>query len=242
VHRAVRKHHLDNVTFDLHEGEVLGIAGLLGSGRTELLRAIFGLDRLDSGTISVDGRVVTRPTPIRMKSQGVGMTPEDRKGQGLVSVLSVAKNLTLSCLDRVSRNRVIMPGSERMLAEQMVQALSIRTPALGVLARALSGGNQQKLVIGKWLNSQVKVLLMDEPTRGIDIEAKNQVYELVRKLAGQGISVIFVSSEIDEVLEVSDRVLILNRGRIVADVRAADVTLERVLAIAMSDEEVHAQS
>jgi len=110
-----------------------------------------------------------------------------------------------------------------------------------VLARALSGGNQQKLVIGKWLNSQVKVLLMDEPTRGIDIEAKNQVYELVRKLAGQGISVIFVSSEIDEVLEVSDRILVLNAGRIVADVRAADVTLERVLAIAMSNEEVQAQ-
>lgn len=240
VRSAVRSHHLDHVTFDLHEGEVLGIAGLLGSGRTELLRAIFGLDRLDSGTIAVDGKVVVRPTPIRMKSHGVGMTPEDRKGQGLVSVLSVAKNLTLSCLDRVSRNRVIMPGTERELARQMVDALSIRTPTLGVLARALSGGNQQKLVIGKWLNSQVKVLLMDEPTRGIDIEAKNQVYELVRKLAGQGISVIFVSSEIDEVLEVSDRILVLNRGRIVADVRAADVTLERVLAIAMNDEEVQA--
>jgi simple sugar transport system ATP-binding protein len=173
-----------------------------------------------------------------MKSLGVGMTPEDRKGQGLVSVLSVAKNLTLSCLDRVSRNRVIMPQLERALAGSMVEALSIRTPSLGVKARALSGGNQQKLVIGKWLNSQVKILLMDEPTRGIDIEAKNQVYELVRNLAGQGISLIFVSSEIDEVLEVSDRILILNQGRIVADVRAAQVTLERVLSIAMSNEEV----
>ncbi|MGO9310550.1 MAG: sugar ABC transporter ATP-binding protein [Spirochaetia bacterium] len=238
VSHAQRRHHLRDVTFDLHEGEVLGIAGLLGSGRTELLRAIFGLDRLDSGTISVDGRIVSRPTPIRMKSLGVGMTPEDRKGQGLVSVLSVAKNLTLSCLDRVSRNRVIMPQLERSLANSMVGALSIRTPSLGVKARALSGGNQQKLVIGKWLNSQVKVLLMDEPTRGIDIEAKNQVYELVRNLAAEGISVIFVSSEIDEVLEVSDRILVLNQGRIVADVRAAQVTLERVLSIAMSDEEV----
>jgi len=238
VRHAERRHHLHDVTFDLHEGEVLGIAGLLGSGRTELLRAVFGLDRLDSGSISVDGRVVSRPTPIRMKSLGVGMTPEDRKGQGLVSVLSVAKNLTLSCLDRVSRNRVIMPQLERALAGAMVESLSIRTPGLGVRARALSGGNQQKLVIGKWLNSQVRVLLMDEPTRGIDIEAKNHVYELVRDLAGRGISVIFVSSEIDEVLEVSDRILIINQGRIVADVRAAQVTLERVLAIAMSNEEV----
>lgn len=238
VRHAERRNHLHDVTLDLHEGEVLGIAGLLGSGRTELLRAIFGLDRLDSGSVSIDGRVVSRPTPIRMKSLGVGMTPEDRKAQGLVSVLSVAKNLTLSCLDRVSRNRVIMPQLERALAGSMVEALSIRTPSLGVKARSLSGGNQQKLVIGKWLNSQVKVLLMDEPTRGIDIEAKNQVYELVRNLSGRGISVIFVSSEIDEVLEVSDRILILNQGRIVADVRAAEVTLERVLSIAMSNEEV----
>ena len=206
-----------------------------GSGRTELLRAIFGLDRLEAGTIAVGGKVVPRPTPIRMKALGIGMTPEDRKGQGLVQALSVAKNLTLSCLDRVSRNRVLSLRKERALADEMVAALSIRTPSIGVKARALSGGNQQKLVIGKWLNSQVKVLLMDEPTRGIDIEAKNQVYELVRNLAGRGISVIFVSSEIDEVLEVSDRILVLNGGRIVADVRAADVTLEKVLAMAMSD-------
>jgi ABC-type sugar transport system ATPase subunit len=232
-----RRHHLHGVSFDLHEGEVLGIAGLLGSGRTELLRAIFGLDSLDAGTISVDGKQVSRPTPMRMKALGVGMTPEDRKGQGLVSVLSVAKNLTLSCLDRVSRNSVISLRAERALAGTMVEALSIRTPGLAVQARALSGGNQQKLVIGKWLNSQVKVLLMDEPTRGIDIEAKNQVYELVRSLASRGISVIFVSSEIDEVLEVSDRVLVLNRGSIAADVPSSEVDLEKVLGIAMSTEE-----
>ncbi len=236
VRGATRRHHLRDVSFDLREGEVLGIAGLLGSGRTELLRAIFGLDRLEKGIIEVDGKAVARPTPIRMKSLGVGMTPEDRKGQGIVSALSVAKNLTLSCLERVSRNRVISLQSERTLADGMVKALSIRTPDLAVKARALSGGNQQKVVIGKWLASQVKVLLMDEPTRGIDIEAKGQVYELVRSLADRGISVIFVSSEIDEVLEVSDRILVLNRGRVAADLRAEQATLEKVLAIAMSDE------
>jgi ABC-type sugar transport system ATPase subunit len=237
VRNAVRSRFIRDISFDLHEGEVLGIAGLLGSGRTELLRAIFGLDRLDSGSIVVNGGVVPRPTPIRMKSLGVGMTPEDRKGQGIVAALSVAKNLTLTSLDRVSRGRVISPRAERDLAGGMVKALSIRTPGIGVLARALSGGNQQKLVIGKWLNSQVQVLLMDEPTRGIDIEAKNQVYGLVRDLAGRGISIIFVSSEIDEVLEVSDRVLVINQGRITADLPIAQATLEKVLAIAMSDEE-----
>ncbi len=237
VRHLTRAHHLHDVSFDLHEGEVLGIAGLLGSGRTELLRAIFGLDRLDDGSLVIDGRTIRRPTPILMKSLGVGMTPEDRKAQGIVAVLSVAKNLTLSCLNRVSRNRVISLQSERTLASEMVAALSIRTPDLDARARTLSGGNQQKLVIGRWLNSQVKILLMDEPTRGIDIEAKSQVYGLVRSLAGQGISVIFVSSEIDEVLEVSDRILVLNRGRIAADMRAAQADLEKVLAIAMNAEE-----
>jgi ABC-type sugar transport system ATPase subunit len=237
VRNLERKHHLHGISFDLHEGEVLGIAGLLGSGRTELLRAIFGLDPLDGGSITVDGRLVSRPTPVLMRSLGVGMTPEDRKGQGFVSVLSVAKNLTLSCLHRVSRSSILSLKAERALAGSMVEALSIRTPDLAVQARALSGGNQQKLVIGKWLNSQVKLLLMDEPTRGIDIEAKNQVYELVRSLASQGISVIFVSSEIDEVLDVSDRVLILNRGRVAADVPSARITLDKVLAIVMNSEE-----
>jgi simple sugar transport system ATP-binding protein len=238
VRNLERKHLLRGISFDLHEGEVLGLAGLLGSGRTELLRAIFGLDPLDGGTITVNGRRISRPTAVLMRSLGVGMTPEDRKGQGLVSVLSVAKNLTLSCLNRVSRGRILSLKAERTLAAGMVEALSIRTPDLTVQARALSGGNQQKLVIGKWLASQVKLLLMDEPTRGIDIEAKNQVYELVRSLASQGISVIFVSSEIDEVLEVSDRVLVLNRGRVAADVPSTGVTLDKVLAIAMQEEEV----
>jgi ABC-type sugar transport system ATPase subunit len=238
VRNLERKHLLRGISFDLHEGEVLGLAGLLGSGRTELLRAIFGLDPLDGGTITVNGRLISRPTAVLMRSLGVGMTPEDRKGQGLVSVLSVAKNLTLSCLNRVSRGRILSLKAERTLAAGMVEALSIRTPDLTVQARALSGGNQQKLVIGKWLASQVKLLLMDEPTRGIDIEAKNQVYELVRSLASQGISVIFVSSEIDEVLEVSDRVLVLNRGRVAADVPSTGVTLDKVLAIAMQEEEV----
>ncbi|HTZ52219.1 MAG TPA: sugar ABC transporter ATP-binding protein [Spirochaetia bacterium] len=237
VKDAFRKRFIRGVSFDLHEGEVLGIAGLLGSGRTELLRAIFGLDRLDSGSIIVNGRTVRRPTPIRMKSLGVGMTPEDRKGEGIVAALSVAKNLTLTSLDRISRARVISPRAERDLAGGMVKALSIRTPNTAVQARALSGGNQQKLVIGKWLNSQVQVLLMDEPTRGIDIEAKNQVYGLVRELAARGISIVFVSSEIEEVLEVSDRILVFNRGRIAADLPIGQATLEKVLAISMVDEE-----
>jgi len=226
---------LHDLSFELHSGEVLGIAGLLGSGRTELLRAIMGLDPFDSGTIKVDGVQVRRPSPTLMKRLGVGMTPEDRKSEGIVQMMSVGKNLTLSCLEKVSWKNVISLRRERALGGKMMKSLSIKTPSLDTEAKSLSGGNQQKLVIGKWLNSEVRVLLMDEPTRGIDILAKNQVYELVRNLAAEGISVIFISSEIDEVLEVSDRILVLNAGRIAAEMPTADATIEKLLAISMND-------
>jgi ABC-type sugar transport system ATPase subunit len=236
VRNLNREGYLHNISFDLHEGEVLGIAGLLGSGRTELLRAIFGLDRIDSGEIYVEGEKITYRSPAVMKSKGVGLTPEDRKAEGLVLPLSVADNLVLSAFDRISSYQLISQTDRRQLAEEMVDSLSIVTPGLDVQARQLSGGNQQKLVIGKWLNSQVRILLMDEPTRGVDVQAKEQVYTLVRELAEQGISVIFVSSEIEEVLYVSDRILVLNKGQIIEEMSSADADLEEVLALAMKEE------
>jgi ABC-type sugar transport system ATPase subunit len=238
VQHVSRRRYLHDVSFDLYAGEVLGLAGLLGSGRTELVRAIFGLDPIDSGTIAIDSQVVAHPSPTEMKARGIGLTPEDRKAQGLVLALNVEDNLTLSALDRVSRNQVISSPAKRGLAQKMVEALSIQTPNLEVKALSLSGGNQQKLVVGKWLNSQARILLMDEPTRGIDIQAKEQVYGLVRDLARQGISIIFISSEIEEVLAVADRILVLNQGRIVADIPAAQADLEQILALAMSEEVV----
>lgn len=238
VQHVSRQRYLHDVSFDLRAGEVLGLAGLLGSGRTELVRAIFGLDAIDSGTIAIDGQVIAHPSPTQMKAKGVGLTPEDRKAQGLVLALDVEDNLTLSALDRVSHNQVISTQAKRGLAQKMVDALSIQTPNLAVKALSLSGGNQQKLVVGKWLNSQARILLMDEPTRGIDIQAKEQIYGLVRNLARQGISIIFISSEIEEVLEVADRILVLNQGRIVADIPAAQADIEQILALAMSEEVV----
>ena len=238
VQHISRQRYLHDVSFDLYAGEVLGLAGLLGSGRTELVRAIFGLDAIDSGTIAINGQVIAHPSPTQMKAKGIGLTPEDRKAQGLVLALDVEDNLTLSALDRVSHNQVISAQAKRGLAQKMVDALSIQTPNLAVKALSLSGGNQQKLVLGKWLNSQARILLMDEPTRGIDIQAKEQIYGLVRNLARQGISIIFISSEIEEVLEVADRILVLNQGRIVADVPAAQADLEQILALAMSEEVV----
>lgn len=230
------KRYLEDISFDLHEGEVLGIAGLLGSGRTEMLQAIFGLRTHDAGQIFIDDQEITHPNPALMKSKGLGLTPEDRKAQGLVLILDVATNLTLTSLNRISKNQVIIQKRVKDMANEMVYALDIQTPSLETRVLSLSGGNQQKVVIGKWLNSKVNILLMDEPTRGIDIHAKEQVYRLVRDLARQGISVIFVSSELEEVINVSDRVLVLNQGRIVADLPAASVEYEKVLALAMAEE------
>jgi sugar transport system ATP-binding protein len=224
-----------DICFDLHAGEVLGLAGLLGAGRTELLRTLFGLEPLEKGEIQIDGQSIDHPTPIRMKSKGIGLTPEDRKAEGLVLVLGVEDNLTMACPGRISRYQVLFPRKRRALAEQMVRLLQIVTPGLKTTARTLSGGNQQKLVIGKWLNADVKILLMDEPTRGMDIHAKEQVYKLIADLAEQGIAILFVSSEMEEILRVADRILILNQGRITAELPACRTGLEQVLALAMQE-------
>jgi ABC-type sugar transport system ATPase subunit len=228
--------YLHNISFDLHAGEVLGIAGLLGSGRTELLQSIFGLRSYENGQILVEGEEITAPNPAKMKNKGIGLTPEDRKAQGLVLVLDVATNLILTSFNQISKRSVLLPGKIKEVANEMVTALDIQTPRLDTRVLSLSGGNQQKVVIGKWLNAKVNILLMDEPTRGIDIHAKEQVYRLVRDLAAKGISIIFVSSEIEEVLNVSDRVLVLNQGQIIADVPIAEADLEKILALAMMEE------
>ncbi|MFN8378059.1 MAG: sugar ABC transporter ATP-binding protein [Anaerolineae bacterium] len=228
--------YLRDVSLDLHHGEVLGIAGLLGSGRTELLEVLVGLRKPNSGNVTVDGTPVHKASPRSMRSLGVGLTPEDRKLQGLVLPLSVEQNLVMSSMNRISRGGVLSPARSQSLAREMVDKLSVATSGLNTVVGTLSGGNQQKIVIGKWLNAQARVLLMDEPTRGIDIQAKDQVYRLVRSLAEQGVGVIFVSSELEEVLEVSDRILILNHGRITTELLGEEAKLDQVLALTIAEE------
>lgn len=229
------KGYLREASFELHEGEVLGIAGLLGSGRTELLESIVGMRKPDTGAVYMDGELVRKPNPGLMRSKGIGLTPEDRKQQGLVMPLDVEQNLVMSSMNRVSTGGVLSPAKSRELARDMVTKLSVAASGLNTIVSTLSGGNQQKIVIGKWLNAQARVLLMDEPTRGIDIQAKDQVYRLVRDLAQQGVGIIFVSSELEEVLEVSDRILILNHGRVTAELSGAEAKLEQVLALTMAE-------
>jgi ABC-type sugar transport system ATPase subunit len=221
---------VSNVSFELRKGEILGIAGLVGSGRTELLRAIAGADPKASGSIVVDGKVRSLPRSIREAlALGICLVPEDRKAQGFIPLLSGARNVVLTDLARVSSLGFVRADTAEELAAATTTPLGFDKRRLPDAVRTLSGGNQQKLVVGKWLHRRPRVLLLDEPTRGIDIGAKAELYGAVRQLADEGLSVILVSSELEEVLEQSDRVAILNRGTLVATLDRENATMNRVL-------------
>ncbi|MGA2067311.1 MAG: sugar ABC transporter ATP-binding protein [Thermoguttaceae bacterium] len=220
---------LADVSFSLDAGEVLGIAGMLGSGRSELLMALFGAEPLSAGEVRVGGRRVRRLSPAAMKRLGLGLAPEDRKRQALVLTLSVCDNMCLAALGRIARWGLIRRGRQRRLVAGLIHRLQIAPPRMDAPVVSLSGGNQQKVVLGNWLATEPRILLLDEPTRGIDVLAKQQVFDTIRQLSREGVSAIFVSSELEELLEVCHRVLVLRGGRIVAELSGADLTLERMM-------------
>jgi sugar transport system ATP-binding protein len=215
---------VSDVSFELHEGEILGIAGVLGSGRSELLRAIAGLQRPTAGSLAVRGEQLTRWSVRGMIKRGIGLTPEERKTDGIVPLLGVDENIVLADRRSVRSGPLLSPGKARKAAERFVGALSIRTPGVGVPIGTLSGGNQQKAVIARWLHRGSRVLLMDEPTRGVDVGAKAQIYDLVRSLAAEGVGIVFVSSELEELPLVCTRVLVLREGSITAELRGPEIT------------------
>jgi ribose transport system ATP-binding protein len=223
------------VSFTLHAGEVVGVAGLLGSGRTELARAIFGADPPDAGRVLVRGRPVRIRSPRQAIRAGIGYVTEDRKGQGLVLGLTVRENLTLPVLPAVSRFGVVSAGDEADRAEELVRSLRIKTPSIEQQVLNLSGGNQQKVVLGKWLACRVDVLILDEPTRGIDVGAKQEVYGLVERLVGEGVGILLISSELPEIVGLSDRVLVMRGGRVAGEFTRAEATQERILACAVGE-------
>lgn len=222
-----------DVSFRLREGEVLGIAGLLGSGRTELFQCLYGLRPRQSGTVDLGDTPLHPRTPRQAIDAGLALAPEDRKKEGLALGMSVSVNLTLSHLRGISRAGLLSARRERHAAQFLRDRLAIKTAALRIPVGTLSGGNQQKVVLGKCLNTRPKVLLLDEPTRGVDVEAKEQIYNLLRDLAGQGTGIVVVSSEIEELFLMCDRLLVLNAGRVVFDAPAADTTVSAVMAMAM---------
>jgi ribose transport system ATP-binding protein len=212
---------------------VVGLAGLLGAGRTELARAIIGADKIDSGSVEVKGRAVFARGPGEVIERGVGLVPEDRKTQGLVLGLSVQANLSLPSSRRLSRFGVVDARAERALADREIQDLRIKTPSRLQPAALLSGGNQQKIVLGKWLGANVDVLILDEPTRGIDVGAKVEIYELMNRLTADGAAILMISSELPEILGMSDRIVVMHQGRIAAELDASEATQETVLQAAL---------
>ena len=224
---------LQDVAFSVHRGEVVGLAGLLGAGRTEVARAISGADPIPAGRVTIRGKAVCHRAPRDAIRSGLGFLPEDRKTQGLVLARSVKENLALPSVSRLSPFGWMNAEAESSLASRAVQDLRIRTPGLDQRVVLLSGGNQQKVVLGKWLAADVDILVMDEPTRGIDVAAKVEIYEEMNRLTARGAGILMISSELLEVLGMSDRILVMRQGRIVAEMDAAGATQEQVLRAAV---------
>jgi ribose transport system ATP-binding protein len=219
-----------DVSFKLYRGEILGFAGLVGAGRTEVARLIFGADHLDSGEIFLGGRHVTIHSPRDAVAHGIGYLSEDRKRFGLALGLDVEINTLLASLDHyVGALGWVQPARTRATAEGHVRSLGIKTPSLQQKVKNLSGGNQQKVVVGKWLTADSKVLIFDEPTRGIDVGAKSEIYRLLNTLAQQGKSIIMISSELPEVLRMSHRILVMCEGRITGELKAGEASQEAIM-------------
>ena len=232
-----------DISFDLREGEILGIAGLMGSGRTETARAIFGADEIQSGTIEVSGRRVFIRSPADAVANGIGYLSEDRKRFGLAVNLSVRDNLAIATYDRFQRGLFIQARKVREVTEDFVQKLNIRTPSLEQLLRNLSGGNQQKVVVAKWLIRNCDILIFDEPTRGIDVGAKSEIYTLMNELTREGKSIIMISSELPEILRMSDRIIVMSEGRLTGELPIEKASQEAIMGYAtMGHQEVLSRS
>jgi ribose transport system ATP-binding protein len=232
VRKLRREGVLHDITLTLRRGEVLGIAGLVGAGRTELARAIFGADPVDGGEIELYGKPVRIRSPEEAIRHGIGLVTEDRKAHGLVLGMSVRENITLANLSAVSAYGFIQTTCEREVARKYVNELSIKTPTIEQTVQNLSGGNQQKIVLAKWLFTNSKVLIFDEPTRGIDVGAKMEIYQLIHALSRRGVAIMMISSELPEILAMSDRILVMHEGRIVGEFSRQEATQEKIMHLA----------
>jgi ribose transport system ATP-binding protein len=221
------------VDLAVRSGEILGLAGLVGSGRTELARAVFGIDRLLGGAVRLDGEPISVSSPRDAIAMGIYLVPEDRKREGLLLDMSVAANISLPDLLAHSRARLVSEASEAASAERQKERLNIRAPAVSTAVGSLSGGNQQKVVLAKWLAMRPRVLIFDEPTRGIDVGAKNEIYEMLRHLADSGVAILMISSDMEEVIGVSDRIVVMHEGRISGFLERSQFSEQNVLKLAV---------
>jgi ribose transport system ATP-binding protein len=229
--------HLTDIDIEVGKGEIVGIAGALGAGRTELLHAIFGLDPIQAGTIRLEGRILESGSPVAAIRQGIYLVPEDRKTAGLILGMNVADNITLPYLEQLSAFGFVSRPRQAEIANRFVEQLAIKTPSLRQRALNLSGGNQQKIVLARWMSMAPRVLLLDQPTRGLDLRAKEEVYALMRRLAERGVAILFVATELAELIQVCERIYVLRGGVIVREFPvAAACTEQEVLLASIADE------
>ncbi|MDG1363601.1 MAG: sugar ABC transporter ATP-binding protein, partial [Akkermansiaceae bacterium] len=226
------EHRKNELDFEVRAGEIVGVAGLVGAGRSEMLAALFGARPALGGDVLVAGKGGLPRSPRESLRRGLALVPEDRKGQGLILDMAVKENISLASLRRDSKGPFLDARKEEELVAEMTSALSVKTPGSWQLARFLSGGNQQKIVLAKWLALKPKVLLLDEPTRGIDIGAKEEIYLLMEKFAREGMAVLFVSSEMEEIMGMADRTLVMHEGRIRGELAREDFSEEAIMELA----------
>jgi ribose transport system ATP-binding protein len=226
-----------NVSFELHKGEILGFAGLIGAGRTETMRALYGADKSD-GIVEINGQRILINNPMDAVKHGIGYLSEDRKRYGLALNLSVTDNSVMASYENISKGFFLPLKEIESLTSEYVKKLKVKTPSLNQLVKNLSGGNQQKVVIAKWLIRDSSVLIFDEPTRGIDVGAKSEIYMLMNELAKAGKSIIMISSELNEVLRMSDRVAVMCEGRLTGIIDIQDATQEKIMSLATKREQI----
>ena len=225
---------MEDVSFEVRAGEVVGMAGLVGAGRTEVIRAIFGADNYDSGSVTVEGKVLPKNSINAAINAGVGLVPEDRRAQGLIAEAAVSENLGLPTMRSTAHMGFVDRSGQKKREELTAEKLSIRMAGIDQNAGSLSGGNQQKVVFGKWAMAQVKVLLLDEPTRGVDVGARVEIYELINQVTANGGAVLMASSDLPEVLGMSDRIIVMSNGKVSGSMTAAEANQQKVMALAVS--------
>ena len=227
----------EDVSFCVHRGEILGVSGLIGAGRTEIMKAVFGIDRKDSGTIRIGGEPVNIRSPRDAIAHGIAMVTEDRKMEGLSLVRSSKENMTIVNLNEYSRGGIVNSRAELSDVEKMIRMLAIKLSSPKQVVNSLSGGNQQKVIIAKWLLKKPKILIIDEPTRGIDVGAKSEIHRIISSLACQGMAVILVSSELPEILGMSDRVIVIHEGHLKGELTRQEATQEKIMALSATKKE-----
>jgi len=227
-----RKGLVSDASFEVRAGEIVGLAGLVGAGRSELAQLLFGIYPADAGTIALKGKQVAIKDPHQAMSLGLAYIPEDRQRQGLILPMTVKENTTLAILDQLTRFGFIAFRKEERIAANAVEQFQVRTPSLAQLVMNLSGGNQQKVVISKWLTGRPQVLILDEPTRGIDVGAKSEIHRLMSQLAKQGIGILMISSELPEILGMSDRIIVMHEGQMTGSFTSMEATQEKIISAA----------